>query len=294
MEPGGANCRRARAEKDGEPFFVKQFLAPKYPLETSPGLPAGKAERRDKFLAFERYQEEKLRAIRRVAAEDGRLVLPMEQFRHGTSWYTVSPWVQSTGLPLDQIARRGLEARLLIMAAVAVAVRTLHAAEIVHGDLKPANILIGEASGGQFRARLIDFDSSYFDRRPPEPKLVMGDPPYYSPELLSYVQGRVSAAAVTTKSDVFALGLVYCEYLTGALPTGPDYAAEVVRSGEVLRLRGDAAHPQLEPLLRDMLMVEPGRRPVVRHVYGRLRDLVTQGVAPASRLRMRTRRHDDA
>lgn len=42
---------------------------------------------------------------------------------------------------------------------------------------------------------------------------------YYSPELVSYIQGSVGATDLTESSDIFALGLIYAEYLTGALPT---------------------------------------------------------------------------
>src|SRR5215469_4962227 len=58
----GGNCRYALAERKGERYFVKQFLSPKYPLDTSPGTPEGRARRRAAFAAFERYQTEKLAA----------------------------------------------------------------------------------------------------------------------------------------------------------------------------------------------------------------------------------------
>ena len=41
---------------------------------------------------------------------------------------------------------------------------------------------------------------------------------YYSPELVSYIQGSAAAGDLTEASDIFALGLIYAEYLTGALP----------------------------------------------------------------------------
>ena len=41
---------------------------------------------------------------------------------------------------------------------------------------------------------------------------------YYSPELVRYIQGTADGAELTEASDVFALGLIYAEYLTGALP----------------------------------------------------------------------------
>ncbi len=279
----GGNCRWTSAEREGARYFIKQFLSPKYPLDSSPGTAEGKARRRRQFLEFERYQGEKLRAIRNVASEGGRLVVPADQFRCETMWYTVSPWIDTSSMSLQEIARLSFESKLLILATVALALRALHAAHIVHGDLKPANILISPARSGQFHAFLIDFDSSYFDARPPESDLVMGDQPYYSPELLSYIQGEASGHAVTAKSDVFALGLVYCQYLSGTLPTLPaehTYAAEAVRAGRPLHFHGDAALRPTEPLLHGMLAREPERRPSVRQVYDWIKEILSGGSGP--------------
>jgi hypothetical protein len=274
----GANCLWATAERDGQQYFVKRFLRPRYPLDSSPGKSAGKARRRQEFADFEQYQQAKLDAIRQVAGAGGRLVVPVAQFRHETFWYTISPWIEHDHrLPLEQIAARSLDSRLLIMVTVVQALRALHAAGIVHGDLKPGNILISPAVSDDLHAFLIDFDSSYFDGRPPPPGLVMGDPPYYSPELLDYVQGRVAPTAVTSKSDVFALGLVYGQYLTGELVGTPDrdmYPAEAVRAGRSLSIGSDSLDPRLEVLLWEMLRQEAQLRPTARHVHDRLREIM--------------------
>lgn len=41
---------------------------------------------------------------------------------------------------------------------------------------------------------------------------------YYSPELVRYIQGAAEASELTQASDIFALGLIYAEYLTGVPP----------------------------------------------------------------------------
>jgi hypothetical protein len=274
----GGNCTCAVAECGGERYFIKRFLRPKYPLDSAPGTAEGKARRRREFEEFERYQEAKLHAIRHVASTGGRLVVPVAQFRHNTFWYTVAPWIDhDRRLTVQDMAQRSFDSKLLILTTVAAALRAVHAASIVHGDLKPDNVLISPSVSDDYHAFLIDFDSSYFEGQPPAPELVMGDMAYYSPELLDYIQCQSAPTTVTRKSDVFALGLVYCQYLTGHLPNASSdhaYAAETVRAGGRLSIESDALDPRLEVLLWEMLRPDAELRPTAGHVYDRVREIM--------------------
>jgi hypothetical protein len=75
-------------------------------------------------------------------------------------------------------------------------------------------------------------------------------------------------------SDVFALGLIYTEYLTGAPPPF-DVAryhepAVAVRSGEILRVPRRGIPTQLADLVDAMLSSDPARRPTIGHVHATL------------------------
>ena len=126
------------------------------------------------------------------------------------------------------------------MKTVAHSLKILHDLRIVHSDLKPSNVLVKRTELG-YTTKLIDFDSSYIAGRPPPPEEIVGTINYYSPELLGYIQeAGVTPAELGVASDVFALGLIYTEYLTGAPPPF-DVAtyhepAVAVRSGETLRI----------------------------------------------------------
>ena len=74
-----------------------------------------------------------------------------------------------------------------------------------------------------YTAKLIDFDDSYLAGQPPSPDTVVGDTLYGAPEWLSYIQGegRADGTRLTTAVDMFALGLMLHEYLTGERPGFP-------------------------------------------------------------------------
>jgi serine/threonine protein kinase len=99
-----------------------------------------------------------------------------------------------------------------------------------------------------YTSKLIDFDSSYIAGSPPPPEDIVGTINYYSPELLGYIQeAGVLPHQLGVASDVFSLGLIYTEFLTGAPPPfdAATYhePAVAVRHGETLRIPRDRVVP---------------------------------------------------
>jgi outer membrane protein assembly factor BamB len=95
-------------------------------------------------------------------------------------------------------------------AGIAAALHDIHAAGVLHRDLKPGNVLLSERG-----PRLIDFGiARAFDgTRLTATGLVMGTPGFMSPEQLNG-----SAAAVTPAAEVFCLGALLCYAATGRSP----------------------------------------------------------------------------
>ncbi len=92
-------------------------------------------------------------------------------------------------------------------------ISAIHAAGAVHRDLKPTNILIGPA----FRVCVMDLGlSKVLDRPPTAPKdTVSGTPAYMAPEV---VLGTMLDAKLERQADVYALGVMAFEMVTGRLP----------------------------------------------------------------------------
>jgi serine/threonine protein kinase len=131
--------------------------------------------------------------------------------------FLVTEWVE--GESLEQIQRRGHmtpDAVAKIGAALGDALHSLHQQEAVHLDVKPANAIV-KADGAVV---LVDFGFAHHARYPDllaeETRFSAGSAPYISPE---QILGRRN----DSRSDVFALGVVMYELLTGRFPFGePD------------------------------------------------------------------------
>jgi eukaryotic-like serine/threonine-protein kinase len=126
--------------------------------------------------------------------------------------YLVMEYVD--GAPIDRWAdarRLTIEERLRLFADVCDAVHCAHRHLVVHRDLKPSNIAVT----GDGTVKLLDFGIAALledeggDRRLTRTGFVMLTPEYASPE-------QVKGVPVTTASDIYALGLLLYELLTGA------------------------------------------------------------------------------
>ncbi|MCA8959761.1 MAG: serine/threonine protein kinase, partial [Planctomycetes bacterium] len=183
----------------------------------------------------------------------------------GRPWFAME-LVDGRHLTDDAAARRlDLRARVQLFVEVCAAVHHAHLRGVIHRDLKPANILV--TSGGQ--PKILDFGvarSTDGDLKAVTLQTLLGQIvgtiPYMSPE-----QSTGDSRALDVRSDVYALGVVLFELLTGRLPydfpeRGVAEALEVVRTREAIRpsrcdpeLRGD-----LETILLKCLEKEPDRR----------------------------------
>ena len=163
--------------------------------------------------------------------------------------YLVMEYVEGT--PVDDYCAQhslGLRQRLELFLEICSAVAYAHRNLIVHRDLKPDNILVS-AEG---RPKLLDFGIAKLldpaDRLLEDVTGTAGRPMtlrYASPE-------QVLGHAITTATDVWALGLLLCELLVGQLPFGRNEGPlEVRRTSGRPRLRLRDARPRRPSQLAD-------------------------------------------
>ena len=139
---------------------------------------------------------------------------------HGRPYFAME-YVE--GEPLHRYCdaqRLDLRARLELFIRVCSAVQHAHRKGVVHRDLKPTNVLV--AADGQ--PKIIDFGIAKAIERPltekslyTEAGVLLGTPEYMSPE-----QAAGNPLAVDTRTDVYALGAMLYELLTGVLPLDSD------------------------------------------------------------------------
>lgn len=114
-----------------------------------------------------------------------------------------------------------------VMWQVADAVRFIHSRTIIHGDVKTENIFLVRTTTQRRLVKLLDFGLARPDLGRTEG--VDGTPEYLAPE-------RTSGAPASQASDIYALGIVFFELLTGRLP----FSGEVL---EVFRQQREEAVP---------------------------------------------------
>ena len=281
---GGGLSKWTFAKKDDTEYFIKEFLSPTYPVDGSPGGTKIKEEKRRQCEIFEEHHEGLMAVLADKHSEGGNLVVTRYFFREGPKYYKVTDKVDVASLQVEDIVEQPPEKRTLILITVAHSLGILHQANIVHGDLKPANILIKETITGDYTTKLIDFDNSYFSGKPPSAlEEVVGDMVYYSPELGRYIQGdkHIKPEDLQVKSDIFALGLIYCQYLTGGLPDFDQdefkYPYAAVCDGIQLTVNGKGLPPKLASVVDNMLLENPIERPDIQNVFRQLKqkDLLT-------------------
>jgi len=146
----------------------------------------------------------------------------------GTPWYAMA-WVD--GVPITRHASEralGVRERVALMAEVAEAVAHAQARLIVHRDIKPSNILVDQEG----HPHLLDFGiAKLLDSASDGARTVTGlramSPAYAAPE-------QVLGGPITTATDVYALGLLLHELLTGDLPHVRD-SVRLERLAEMVR-----------------------------------------------------------
>lgn len=254
------------ASRDGQYFRCLRYSAP---VDSDPG-----------FEDFGPRKEKLYGLIRDIFGPSDVIVIPTLCAAHDGRWY------EFTADPGDQIpdadytaAIEALseEARMAILEQTIDTLSHLHRHNIVHGCVNPAAVALFSHDDGSVTSRLCGLESAFpADAVPEHPPL---DTFYSAPE---QVLARSGPQAVTTAADIFSMGLLFHQFLTGELPQPPGAAAFVAPwqvlttpladgSFDQLVISDRITDPVLIALLSDMLHPDAACRPTPEKILQRLR-----------------------
>ena len=300
-----SSSKSAVAMKGGKKYFLKRYTNPVAPINNGSLTPKAMEKNQRRFDKFYDIRSSINREIRKFTSSGGDIIIPCDEFKDENAYVEASEFIENM-VPDDDVVdvlKTLPEATKMNLLRTALgALKTVHAHNIVHSDLKLKNILlVKSASGSSYSAKLIDFDNSYFVGKLPDD--LVGDFNYYSPELGKvntlddcdddYEEQRAALGAkLTTKSDIFSMGLIFHQYLTGEFVTYKDLAPRekaLQDAGRVIypwqvKLNGGhivksprLSDPFLRKLVGQMTNLDPNQRPVASQVY---MALVTKKLPP--------------
>ncbi len=259
-----ANPRRP----PGSPLRLGDTVASKYRIEREVGrggmgiVFAARHMTLDRLVAIKVMKHELLedpRAVKRllfeaksaakIQSEHVSRVLDVGTLPDGVP-YIVMEYLdgQDLGALIDRSGPMGVEQAVRFVLQACEALSEVHVANLVHRDLKPGNLFIARQADGSPAMKIVDFGISKYVGGPGG-KLakttsphVLGSPFYMAPE-------QMRADSVDARSDIWALGAILFEMLTGRTPftgeTLPEVYAAVLGDPPppISELRGDVPPP---------------------------------------------------
>lgn len=204
----------------------------------------------------------------------------------------------TTFIVMEYLAGESLAKRLLrgplghdtlrITRQIASVLAAAHAKNIVHRDLKPDNVIMvkdPEAPGGE-RAKVLDFGIAKLAEEQnlkTQAGSVLGTPAYMAPEQCK------GASGVTDKSDVYALGVLMYEMLSGQIPfqgegLGDIMIKHMTEEPPPLRQKQPSVAEPVAALVHRMLAKKPEDRPTMQEVIAETERLGAQRTGVMSAL----------
>ncbi|WP_328527473.1 protein kinase [Nocardioides sp. NBC_00368] len=189
----------------------------------------------------------------------------VEQTEYGSIVYLVMELLPGPTLAdrLEKQGRFSIEETGEVMVQVARTLSAVHASGIIHRDIKPSNLVYD----GDGRIRVLDFGiaqlANHQAERLTSTRHVMGSLPYISPE-------QAADTVVGPPSDIYALGCVAFELLTGRAPyAGSEPVSMIYQhvTAPVPRVSDVVAVPaHIDEFVASMLDKDPSRRPTAGEV----------------------------
>lgn len=308
----------------GKDYFMKMYRFPILPSEALKKLPNGMDRyniQKRKFIAYKNHLTKMNEALKKVSISGSNLIITHDLFVYNNKLYKTTDKVEivknknGKSLSIKEASLLSFESVKSIMYTVGSALQLLHKNKIVHGDIKFDNIMITRSSySNRIIAKLIDFDSSYFEGEAFSSEETIGSSEYYSPELYEYIKiprlviGEIEDKLgrkltneelkddkikrkifvreskfkpyLTTKNDVFALGILFYQLAFGLKANEFQYNLEGKFDGPGsayfvgARLKyPDNINKEFLQLIKSMLQKDYEKRPTIDEVLTVIKDL---------------------
>jgi eukaryotic-like serine/threonine-protein kinase len=212
----------------------------------------------------ERFRRE-AKAAQRIAHPNIIEILDQGEAADGSLYLVMELLEGQTLAHVMEFGKVPLERALPILIQIARALARAHDLEVIHRDLKPENIYLAKMPDGSEVVKLLDFGiaRSMQDIRLTGSGEVFGTPQYMAPE-------RITSTEAGPAADLYALGVMSFEMLTGELPfQANDVATYFVKHMKEpppsMRTLDPSLPEALDELILEMMAKEPADRPVDAH-----------------------------
>ena len=149
------------AKKGAETVFIKEFLTPVYPTDENSFTPKAIETAKSICAEFERDKKRLYDSLKEC--KGGGIVYPTDFFRFKSKYYMITPKIEMSSITIEEISKLDINTKIMICKVIAYNMIAIHKKRIIHADIKPNNVLIKKTITGTYTAKIIDFDSSYFE-----------------------------------------------------------------------------------------------------------------------------------
>ncbi len=237
----------------------------------------------DRFDEFQRF----LREARAVGAIGHRSIVEVFDAGSldGTTPYLVMERLVGENLD-ERIRRKGpmsIRRAFRLVHDILRGLDAAHSKRILHLDMKPANVFLAHATGRRSSVKLLDFGIARMDVNGSVPAvdssngIVFGTPHYMAPE-------QVTAGPVDVRTDLYAVGAILFETLTGVPPFRGESRRDVFRNilheplPRIVPAQGELPRP-LESIVQSLLARRPDDRPSTAHDV--MKAITDSGILPS-------------
>lgn len=259
-------------------FFIKEFLSPKYPASD---VEISETRRKNQIKECEEWFSQHSKVYKTIMkCNGGNMVVPLDFFKYKNNFYLVTEKVDANDIGFNEINKRSFEQKHILMMILANEFSRLASAGVIHSDIKPNNLILKSTIDDFFTVKIIDFDNSFLEDDIPYSDDIHGDLVYFSPETILYIDSEGEESTITTKADVFSVGILFHELLCGSLPkieseNEYSYIGEAVLNGEKPVLNNQISKEYRE-LIEKMLIEDPEERISMKEVFDTLYYMVNK------------------